>query len=164
MKWQGENHLVGIGKNIGKDVMLGLVVGVVFFVLSKLVPSIGTIGLPPGTASIGDVYGKFLLVVIIAPIVEEVFFRGASLSFFDKQLKMSFLISALISSALFAGYHFVAYGSSISSASGSFVLAGVVGFGLCYLRKYSNSLTPGIIVHAVLNFLILNQLFGVVVF
>lgn len=162
--WRGENKLVGIGPRIKRDLLLGLAIGIAFYGISKLIPALGTIGLPPGTQAIGDSLGKILLVVIVAPVVEELFFRGALLDILDTKLKLSFFVAALISSAFFSFYHFTAYGASLSAASGSFILAGFVGFGLCYVRKYADSNTPNIIIHAVLNFLILVTTLSLVTF
>jgi len=46
----------------------------------------------------------------------------------------------------------------LSSAGGSFLSAGVVGFGFAYLRKYTNSILPSIVAHAILNFWIITKI------
>lgn len=154
MKENGENHLVGIGKHYSRDFLWGIIIAAGIITLTKIFPSFGTIGLPP-TQAVADNIGRFLIIVIVAPILEEAFFREFLLDFFDEKLVDSpFFIAALISSILFALFHLTTYGGNLSSASGDFLTAGVCGFGFAYMRKYFNSLTPSIVAHAGLNLFI----------
>lgn len=98
-----------------------------------------------------SVLGVVLLVVltvIIAPLSEELIFRGLLLRTFMR--RWSFWPSALASSAIFAAFHTY----EVSTVLGAITLAGAVGLmGLvnCVLNRRTDSLVPGMLVHAALN-------------
>ncbi len=88
------------------------------------------------------------LTVVIAPLTEELIFRGILLRAFMRRL--SFWPAALASTAIFAAFHTY----EVSTVVGALTLAGAVGLmGLanCVLNRYTDSLVPGIYVHAALN-------------
>ena len=74
---------------------------------------------------------------LLAPICEEFLFRGFL------QNRFGILISAIIFSLLHFGY------GSVSEILGTFA----IGLFLSVLRQKSNSITPGILIHMVYNFL-----------
>jgi uncharacterized protein len=77
--------------------------------------------------------------VIVAPVFEELFFRGVLLDYFEhSHLKKALLLQALV----FALLH-----SSLELLPQLFLL----GLALGWLRKQSASLWPGIIAHAIIN-------------
>lgn len=87
-----------------------------------------------------------LLAVTVAPVVEELLFRGLALR--GLMLRLGFWPAAVLSSALFGGLHAQAL------AAGSALLAagnGVLGLLLCVLARRSGRLGPVIGVHAVRN-------------
>jgi membrane protease YdiL (CAAX protease family) len=84
-----------------------------------------------------------LLVCIVAPIVEEFFFRG----FFYAAMRNATgpWIAALITGAIFGGIH---YGSA---DAGALVPLAIFGIGLCLLYEWTGSLYPCIALHAINN-------------
>lgn len=146
----------GIDSNFVFDFFVGLFAGMGFFLLSSLVPSIGTIGIPNVPVSIlaGDI-GRFLIICIAAPVIETVFFQDLVLDFFDSKLvDAPFFVAVILASTMFALFHFVAYGGNLAAAGGSFISAGIASVGFCYLRKTTDSVLPTIVAHAVINFYI----------
>ncbi len=91
--------------------------------------------------------GVALLVCIVAPIVEELFFRG--FLFPSLQRLMGWIPAALLAGAIFGGIH----------AGGTpaifLVPLAVLGFLLCALYRRTGSLLPGMGVHAFNNALTL---------
>jgi membrane protease YdiL (CAAX protease family) len=91
-----------------------------------------------------------VLTVIIAPVVEELVFRGMILRTFMRRL--SFWPAAAASTAIFALLHTY----EVSTLVGAITLAlsvGVIGVVNCVLVRRTNSLVPGMIVHAASNLL-----------
>lgn len=94
-------------------------------------------------------------VIILAPFVEEYFFRAFLFpsfeGFFGSRAGISFgtLAGALISSALFTAWHFVAYANDPSAFLPLFIYALVQ----CGMVKLSNSIAPAIGSHFILNLL-----------
>ena len=86
------------------------------------------------------VLGLLLAAALIAPVCEEIFFRGFG---FPGLLNgMSVLAAALLSSALFAVAH---------SDLGSLIPLFIIGLVLAWARWRSDSLWPGIIIHMANN-------------
>ena len=95
-----------------------------------------------------EILGLVLVVVVLAPITEELMFRGLLLRSFMRRL--SFWPAALISTALFAVFHVY----EVHTVLGAVTLAasvGVLGLGNCWLVRITGRLTPGIMVHASLQ-------------
>lgn len=90
----------------------------------------------------------FLILVILVPLAEEILFRGFIFRGFRKRLP--FWATALIVSVLFALAHF-----QINVGLDVFALSLV----LCFLREKSDSLWPGIALHATKNFVAFMFLF-----
>lgn len=109
--------------------------------LAKLLPTHGIANAAPQGVDL-IIYTVYTL--ILAPIAEEITFRGAALS----RLRNSFggYSAALISAALFAAYHM-----SLAQFPYTFVL----GFCLAIVAQRSGSLTACIIMHALNNLLTL---------
>ncbi len=82
-----------------------------------------------------------VLVSVITPIVEEMFFRGVLYRWLRNRL--SFWGAAAISSVVFGLFHFNPI---------VFIAAAIVGFPLAWLYERTGSLWPSIILHAVTNF------------
>jgi membrane protease YdiL (CAAX protease family) len=88
------------------------------------------------------------VVVIAAPFVEEIVFRGLLLRTFLR--RMTFWPAALLSTLIFALGHTY----EVSTLTGAITLAAVVGsLGLtnCLLNRYTDRLAAGMIVHASFN-------------
>jgi membrane protease YdiL (CAAX protease family) len=89
-----------------------------------------------------------LLAVVIAPVVEEIAFRGLLLRTFMR--RMSFWPAALLSTAVFAVFHTY----EVSTLEGALALAaGVATLGMtnCYLVRITGRLAPGMLLHATFN-------------
>lgn len=89
-----------------------------------------------------------VIVVLIAPIVEEIVFRGLLLRTFMR--RMSFWPAALLSSAIFGLGHTY----EVSTLAGAITLAAIVGsLGLtnCIVNRYTDRLAAGMIVHGTFN-------------
>jgi len=85
--------------------------------------------------------GWFLFVgIILAPLVEEIFFRGFLFQGFRQ--RMGWLKAALLSSAIFSASHL-----DLVSLVPTFAL----GFTFAYIFHRSNSLWPGMILHFLVN-------------
>ena len=82
----------------------------------------------------------FLVGVVVAPVVEEIFFRGFLFQGFRQ--KYGWAAAVFLSSAIFGAAHF-----DLASLFPTFVL-GVV---LAYVYHRSNSVWPGIILHFLVN-------------
>jgi membrane protease YdiL (CAAX protease family) len=89
-----------------------------------------------------------VLVVLIAPLIEETVFRGLLLRTFMHRL--GFWWAAVLSSGIFAVFHTY----EVNTLAGAITLAGVVfvlGFTNCLLVRWSGRLAAGMIVHALFN-------------
>jgi membrane protease YdiL (CAAX protease family) len=86
---------------------------------------------------------SFLSACVIAPVAEEVFFRG--FVFTGLAGSTGWLWAAIISSALFAASHFDAY---------AIVPLFVAGLLLCWVRRSGGSLWGAVAVHFAMNLLV----------
>ncbi|MEK7253490.1 MAG: CPBP family intramembrane glutamic endopeptidase [Bacteroidota bacterium] len=87
-----------------------------------------------------------MLAFTLAPVGEEALFRGYLFRKISEKGR-SYLIGALLSSAIFAAMHFL-YGS-IAEIAVAFLIALV----LCALTQKTGSLVPAMVAHASFNFL-----------
>jgi membrane protease YdiL (CAAX protease family) len=153
-KWNSfgrKGRLVGIDSNYVSDFLVGIGLGVGTIILGSIVPFIGALGIP-NVQSISGVIGRFVIIVISAPIFEEILFRDFILDFFDEKLgNLPFIFANLIQATLFSLYHLTAYGQSLSAVSGSFITAGLMGFAFGYVRLYQKSVAGAIAYHMTLN-------------
>ena len=85
-----------------------------------------------------------VLVIVLAPIVEELFFRG--FVFRALRERLSFPMAALIDGAVFGGVHYT--GVETLSILPVFVLLGVI---FCWTVERTGSLYPAIAMHAFNN-------------
>lgn len=89
----------------------------------------------------------FIALVALAPIVEEVVFRG--FLFTSLRKKMTFYWATIIASLLFASPHLLASSEGLLWVAGVDTL--ILSFVLCYLREKTGALWAPIIVHATKN-------------
>ena len=169
---QYQDSLIGIPRyNFGKSLLIGLAVGIGFYVINKVIPFF-SIGFPDLPISVGEDI-RFLTVVVLAPIVETLVFEGAILGGLrdNDLLNLSDFKANLIKSGLFSTFHFGAYGvvlgqlvkwsevlGSYYANIGLFGSAFIVSFIFGYLitRKKLDSLVIPIISHAIINFTIIS--------
>lgn len=99
----------------------------------------------------------FLMLVVVVPFVEEFLMRGVLFSSLRK--KMPFVLSAVITSVLFAALHLgggeAGAGPLWVAAIDTFVLSLV----LCYLRERTGRLWAGVGLHAIKNSIAFAALF-----
>lgn len=94
----------------------------------------------------------FVVVVGLAPVVEETVFRGLLLRTFQR--RVGFWLGAIASSLIFAGFHLY----EVSTLAGAIVLGAVtfaLGITNCMLVWWSGRLFAGIVVHMLFNALAL---------
>jgi membrane protease YdiL (CAAX protease family) len=132
------------------DVYLGVMIGVVARAVGIIVQFFVTGQLPSSSLIIGGVTGVYvlttvLLPVIVAPLIEEPFFRGllqGSLSRF-----VGAWGSLIVSSLVFAVVHTIASGWSVTLIVTLLVYALLAG----YVTQQTKRLAPAVIGHAVFN-------------
>jgi membrane protease YdiL (CAAX protease family) len=85
-----------------------------------------------------------LLIVVAAPVSEEIFFRG--FIFGGLRGRLSFPIAGLISAGIFGLFHFTGAGSL-----GVLPQLAVLGFALCWVYEETGSIYPTMAMHALNN-------------
>ena len=106
------------------------------------------LSLPPNTAkevlnlAFENIFITIILVSMIVPICEEVFFRGFLINGLERKFNLK--ISLLISSGIFSIFHI-----HIGSLFPTFILG--ICLGLLYIK--SKSIYPSIFIHSIHNFL-----------
>jgi membrane protease YdiL (CAAX protease family) len=85
-------------------------------------------------------YATLIASVLVAPICEEIFFRG--FVFAGLLRSMPVALAVVMSALIFAVAH---------ADPGSFLVLFFIGMGLAFLRWYTNSLWPGILLHLLNN-------------
>jgi CAAX protease family protein len=101
-----------------------------------------------GRPTVVSVVVLALTVVVLAPVTEELMFRGLLLRSFLR--RTSFWPAALLSTLLFALFHVY----EVDTVLGAVTLAlsvGALGLGNCFLVRVTGRLTPGIMVHGTYN-------------
>jgi len=136
-----QDDLIGISrKNLLPSIGYGVVFTFLFFLITLVVPGM-SIGFPSLPASISDNL-KFFLVVIIAPIIETVFFQGALMAWvsnFDTTpSKRKIWIAIFVQAILFSAFHLSAYIFGFYTLPGftegmSAVMANISGFIVAFL-------------------------------
>ena len=148
---KNKTTLFGIDDEVIKDSLIGIFVAVAMICFSKISPVIGVIGIPYLPSSLVSEAGRFLIVVVCAPIFEEIFFREITQDFIQHKLNLGLIFGMIGSSLAFMFFHLVAYGGSLSGTSGAFItvfLAGMIFSGIRYTTK---SNIGNIFCHAVMN-------------
>jgi membrane protease YdiL (CAAX protease family) len=87
----------------------------------------------------------FVLVCVVAPLIEELLFRGLLFRALEKRYGL--LIGAVAAGLIFGGIH--------PQLPFGFPPLFVLGVGLCYLYRISGSIVPGVLLHAANNTLAL---------
>lgn len=85
-------------------------------------------------------YATLIAAVVVAPICEEIFFRGFVFAGLRRSMPVWWAI--ILSALIFATTH---------ADPGSFVVLFVIGLALAFLRWRTNSIWPGIALHALNN-------------
>lgn len=135
---------------------------VIYAILSEFIPALNTeqkqdLGFSDPT-SVRDTALLAVSLIIIPPVAEELLFRG----FLYKGMRTRFSVvgATILTSILFAiGHLQIGNGSSLLwvAALDTFILS----LFLCYVREKSNSLWPGIFMHAIKNAIAFSALYFV---
>jgi hypothetical protein len=167
--FDGINGFIGVSDDWKTDTLVGIGIGV-FYLLIGLYNELFLIGTPQAGLFqfIKDwiLRDQFFIVVLIAPIIEGIFFfcflftmvyyflRGVV-----KAPTMNILVSSLIVSCTFAFFHYAAYGIALQTAYiGAFTFA----FLSCLITVWRDSQIPNILLHMVINGAIFFGLFVIV--
>lgn len=172
------NKLIGINtKNIIFSAMLALGLGALFLLATKIIPGL-SVGIPILPNAISDSL-RFIIVVIFAPIVEEILFRGVILGFLLSITKGKQFRSIMVTSLLFAIAHLTAYvtgfyaypnftqgleafGANIASFIAAFLFSTVVS--LFVLRRDVKNLVFAIVFHFIVNLIVFTTFASVFLF
>jgi membrane protease YdiL (CAAX protease family) len=134
---------------------LQLLTGIISEVLSPLLGGMKN----PQDCNISQAFGAepYLAVIsiaVIAPVVEEIVFRGFIYGGLRPRLGVT--LSVLLSAAVFALAHSLSVGGSILLLGPSLFLAGVA---LALVYERSRSLVPGMVMHASFNLIAVVAIF-----
>jgi membrane protease YdiL (CAAX protease family) len=144
-----------IGKTIWYSFLALLVIFLVSFLYVFLMNSLFSIEAPSSKIEVlvrnRSLSSNILLVVVtlIAPFSEEVFFRGFLYSAFKKNWGVN--AGLFLSSLLFAAVHLELY---------SFIPLMIIGWILAYMFEKTKSLIPAIFLHGVYNLILILILLG----
>lgn len=150
---KGQWSSLGLGNIKGlKNLFIGIGSGIVLIIFTKLTFSVlqtflsaelqtnPLINLTLGSKSWQGLILPLLIIGILTPIGEEIFYRGLLFNAFKSRL--GFFLGAIISGIIFALAHFNLYWLFQITLVGTF---------LALLFHYTRSLTPGIIAHSLAN-------------
>ncbi len=106
-----------------------------------------------GSGDLGVILSLYVLACIAAPILEETMFRGVLFRYLRESSRglrtvKSFLVSALISSFMFAAIH----PQGVATIP---VLMGLA-IGFCLIREWRGAILPSMVAHGINNFLIVS--------
>ncbi|MGA7086805.1 MAG: type II CAAX endopeptidase family protein [Candidatus Dormiibacterota bacterium] len=137
--------------------LLQVLTGVISAILSPLLGGMKN----PQSCSISQAFGAepYLAVIslaVIAPVVEEVVFRG--FIYGGLRTRLGVALSVVVSAALFALAHTFSVGGSILLLGPSLFLAGVA---LALVYERTRSLVPGMVLHASFNLIAVVAIFVV---
>lgn len=90
-----------------------------------------------------------LAMIIVAPIMEELLFRGLLFSFLRERL--GFTLSAVLSSVVFTSAHFSYYEMPLNIMFANAIFAFIIGVTACTLFEKSKSLLSAILFHSIIN-------------
>jgi len=140
-----------------KDIFIGLLFGGAVIGLNIL--GLFSMALPPVASVLATNAGRFLAIVLIAPVIEESLFRGVLLALGSENTK-SFLFANGMQAAIFGLFHLAVYSGifleqfSLKGAlvvGGAFISAIIFGFAAGFVAKKTNNLLPVIIGHSMIN-------------
>ena len=110
-----------------------------------------------GSPTVLSVVVLTVTVVVLAPVTEELMFRGLLLRSFLR--RMSFWPAALLSSSLFGLFHVFAVDTLLGAVTLA-VSVGVLGLGNCFVVRITGRLTAAVMIHATYNALALALAFA----
>ena len=90
----------------------------------------------------------FLAICVMAPLLEELFFRGVLLPTLARRLPVQ---GAMVVQALVFALLHLSFGIGVATAAYTVVVIGVAGYGLAFLRVQTHSLVPSVLAHGTFN-------------
>jgi membrane protease YdiL (CAAX protease family) len=126
-------------------IISGLATGGLFSAIVGFSPNFA-MGLPPMALT-----GGLIVVILVAPILEEFLFRWLIQNFAQNATKM-FITAVAIQGAVFALFHWYVYGGLFTNQT-PFLGAFVFGCSMPFLIRYNKgNLVPAILAHSLFNF------------
>lgn len=161
-------RILGLVKVGWKPMVIGAGVGaagvILSFIVAFMVSLFGDATQPNATSTAAALYEPWVLfvgAVLVAPIVEEVFFRGyvfgtllVGANNSEKHQKLFTALSVLITSALFGFAHY-SPGAGVLSSVATVLPTMLLSAGLCWARLRWGSIIPGVFGHAFYNLAVL---------
>jgi len=164
-----QSTIIGISKkNLPLILIISVISGVIFFAVIKYFPAFALL-YPSLPQSVGDSLNIFVI-VICAPIAEELFFRGSLLGYlrsFKILTKKRIWIALLITSLFFMVFHIVAYSGAISNLQSfsdvftnaisvypKYLTALIAGLLFGFLAIKTNNLVASMVCHAIFNIIL----------
>jgi membrane protease YdiL (CAAX protease family) len=154
---------VGLGAAV-LTYMVAVLVGMIAVVISQLGDTPPKLGSNSTSQTIGDIsQGGSLavlflgfLVAILAPVAEEIFFRGALLGSLvqESQRKLIRVGAVILVSVIFGFFHFQGFNGTMSDVL-AMLTPGLVGLTAAILTLKLNSLYPAIFTHLFYNGIVL---------
>lgn len=151
-------HTIGVAKTRLHNLLLVPIAFIVYLTISQTFTWLAThfswfkvdqpqeLGL--NTSGATNLAFAFIVLVILAPLFEELLFRGVL--FHGLRSRLPLLLSVLVSSIIFAGAH-----GQLNVAIDTFAL-GII---LCLLTARTKSLLPAVLLHALKNLLAFGVLY-----
>lgn len=147
--------LYGVEGPVMKNGLIGALVGA-FFIATKKLTNL-SLALPtiPMAGMLATTAGQWIVIVGLAPVAEELFFRCLLLSLLVTFVGWKFWQANLVQATAFSFYHIIAYAgeiaaSAIMNTATAFIAAFVFGLVAGWLVKKFGLTTP-IVAHALLN-------------
>lgn len=159
-------------KSLIPSIIFGAVLGLGFFLFTRLVPG-ASIGLPLLPGAISDQL-RYIVVAYVAPVAEEIFFRGALLGYFllvfgkNKKVRVivlqAFLFAVAHISAYITGFYnypnivqgLDAVTANLASFSFPFIFGLIAGWAV--LRNNNGKVNKGNLVVSILTHSVINHI------
>ena len=151
--WSGLNWRPPTSPQVIGFVLGGVVLGIAIAHAPRLLPDREDFPLEQLFSSPRAAYAVAAFAVLVAPVTEELIFRGVLFTFFDRLAGTRFAIA--MTALLFAGLHVPEYWGAWNHV----LLIGVVAVTLSLARGLSGSLAPSVILHLSYNLSLMVALF-----
>lgn len=162
-----KEEIYGIRKKIVRNYLIGLGVGGGFLLLSVISPSFSLLT-PTLSFSVSEDI-RWVIIVILAPLVEEVW-RSSTMGYIRDIYKTKFRTTNIIQALMFAALHTLVYGLAFNAydtwvgvyggfyAIGGSLLAAFI-FGLIsgYMMEKFQDIIPSIGAHQIINFWLVRE-------
>lgn len=151
--WSGLNWRPPTSRQVIGFVLGGVVLGIAIAHAPRLLPDREDFPLEQLFSSPRAAYAVGVFAVLVAPVIEELIFRGVLFAFFDHLVGSRFAIA--MTALLFAGLHVPEYWGAWNHV----LLIGVVAVTLSLARGLSGSLAPSVTLHLSYNLSLMVALF-----